>query len=174
MTYSQKVLMRISRLGSLLFFFFLLLASVLPTFSQDSNPAAPPAAPDSATVSQVPKPSPPANPSSFDEVMDRVIQREHLFLAQMRHMRPMVETYLQDIKTGSDGKARPVKDQYFLGRLDMSDGPEDTSFVGQPGFGRRMLGRLTGLYSVHFLPLGFAQMVVLDTDLQKKYYDFTF
>ncbi|MGB8985538.1 MAG: hypothetical protein WCC37_02800, partial [Candidatus Sulfotelmatobacter sp.] len=29
---------------------------------------------------------------SLDEVMDRVIEREHLFLAQMRHMHPMVET----------------------------------------------------------------------------------
>jgi hypothetical protein len=106
--------------------------------------------------------------------MDRVVQREHLFLAQMRHMRPLVETYLQDLKTDSSGNVYPVKDQYFLGRLDMSDGPEDTSFVGQPGFGRRMLNRLTGLYAMHFLPLGFAQMVVLDTDFQKKYYKFTF
>ncbi|MFZ0897831.1 MAG: M48 family metalloprotease [Candidatus Sulfotelmatobacter sp.] len=106
--------------------------------------------------------------------MDRVIQKEHFFLAQMRHMRPMVETYLQDLKTDTNGNAKPVKDQYFLGRLDMSDGPEDTSFVGQPGFGGRMLNRLTGLYAMQFLPLGFAQMVVLDTDFQKKYYDFTF
>jgi hypothetical protein len=113
-------------------------------------------------------------PASFNDVMDRVIQREHLFLAQMRHMRPMVETYIQDYKTDSSGNDEPVKDQYFLGRLDMSEGPEDTSFIGQPGFGRRMLNHLTGLYAMHFLPLGFAQMVVLDTDFQKKYYDFTF
>jgi len=106
--------------------------------------------------------------------MDRVIQREHLFVAQMHHMRPLVETYLQDLKTDKDGNAVAVKDQYYLGRLDMSDGPEDTSFVGEPGFGHRMLNRLTGLYSMHFLPLGFAQMVVLDTDFQKKYYKFTF
>jgi len=86
--------------------------------------------------------------------MDRVIQREHLFLARMRHMRPMVETYLQDLKSDSNGNSEPVKDQYFLGRLDMSDGPEDTSFVGQPGFGHRMINRLTGLYAMHFLPLG--------------------
>jgi hypothetical protein len=106
--------------------------------------------------------------------MERVIQKEHLFLAQMRHMRPMVETYLQDLKTDSEGRAVPTKDQYFLGRLDMSEGPEDTSFVGQPGFGHRMVNHLTSLYAMHFLPLGFAQMVVLDTDFQKKYYDFTF
>ena len=103
-----------------------------------------------------------------------MVQREHLFLAQMRHMRPLVETYLQDLKTEKDGRAVPTKDQYYLGRLDMSDGPEDTSFVGQPGFGRRMMNKLTGLYSVQFLPLGFAQMVVLDTDFQKRYYNFNF
>src|ERR1019366_2143952 len=95
-------------------------------------------------------------------------------MAQMRHMHPLVETYLQDLKTDSSGNASPVKDQYFLGRLDMSDGPEDTSFIGQPGFGHRMLNRLTSLYALHFLQLGFAQMVVLDPDFQKKYYNFPF
>jgi hypothetical protein len=164
--------MRIARLGSL--FLFLLLASVLPTFSQDSNSAAPPAAPDSATVNQAPGSSPPPNPASFNDVLDRVIQREHLFLAQMRHMRPIVETYLQDLKPDSDGNSIPVKDEYFLGRLEMNQGPEDVSFVGKPGFGHRVLNKLTSVYSLRFLPLGFAQMVVLDTDLQKKYYKFTF
>src|ERR1700719_2018342 len=112
MTYSQKVIMRILRLGSLLFFSFAL-ASVLPDFSQDPNspapsspapsqdpnsPAAsspapsqdpnsprPPAVPDSATVNPAPASNPPANPASFNDVLDRVIQREHLFVAQMRH-----------------------------------------------------------------------------------------
>ncbi|HLZ41036.1 MAG TPA: M48 family metalloprotease [Candidatus Sulfotelmatobacter sp.] len=112
--------------------------------------------------------------ASLSDVMDRVVQREHYFMAQMRHMHPLVETYLQDLKNDADGNPQPVKDQYFLGRLDMSDGPEDTSFIGQPGFGHRMLTRLTGLYDLHYLPLGFAQMVVLDSDFQKKYYKFTF
>jgi hypothetical protein len=37
-----------------------------------------------------------------------------------------------------------------------------------------MVNHLTGVYAMHFLPLGFAQMVVLDTDFQRKYYDFSF
>jgi hypothetical protein len=151
----------------------LMLVSTVPGQAQDSAiPAA--AATLSGDTGQGGVALSPRPPASFNDVMDRVIQREHLFVAQMRHMRPMVETYLQDLKSTSDGKTEPVKDQYFLGRLDMSDGPEDTSFIGQPGFERRMLNHLTGLYSMHFLPLGFAQMVVLDTDFQKKYYDFTF
>ncbi len=165
--------MRISQVGSLSF--FLLLFCSWPAVSQNSASSAlqpattdvAPAGPGTETQSTPP-------PASFNDVIDRVVQREHLFLAQMRHMHPMVETYLQNIKTDKEGNESPVKDEYFLGRLDMSDGPEDTSFVGQPGFGRRMVNRLTGLYSMHFLPLGFAQMVILDTDFQKRYYKFTF
>jgi Peptidase family M48 len=115
-----------------------------------------------------------SHPASFNDVLDRVVQREHFLVAQMRHMHPMVETYLQDLRTNKGQNDSPVSDKYFLGRLDMSDGPQDTSFVGQPGFGRRMLDHLTSVYAMHFLPLGFAQMVVLDSDFQKKYYDFTF
>ena len=154
--------MRIVRVSSLSI--LLLLVSAFPAFSQDTTTDASTSA---STVSAPP-------PGSFNDVMDRVIQREHLFLAQMRHMRPMVETYLQDLKNDRSGNPQMVKDKYFLGRLDMSDGPEDTSFVGQPGFGHRMLSKLTSVYAVQFLPLGFAQMIVLDTDFQKKYYDFTF
>ena len=171
--------MRIFKVGSLSFFLFLTWS--LPSVAQDpaSDPVPPPAASSPAPATPTPAiqaadaPSSPP-PASFNDAIDRIVQREHLFLAQMRHMHPMLETYLQDLKTGKDGNAVPVKDQYFLGRLDMTDGPEDVSFVGQPGFGQRMVKRLTGLYSLHFLPLGFAQMVILDTDFQKKYYKFTF
>jgi hypothetical protein len=116
----------------------------------------------------------PSGSLTLDRVLDRVVEREHMFMAQMRHLHPMVETYLQDLKTDGSGNESPAKDQYFLGRLDMADGPEDVSFVGQPGFGRRVLAKLTGMYSLHYLPLGFAQMVVIDSDFQKRYYKFTF
>src|ERR1700733_11366238 len=174
--------MRIVLLGPVLF--SLVLASGFPAAAQDAQPSDPPsAAPTSnAPASNVPSASDSAAASSFaqrapaslSDVLDRTVQREHFFLAQMRHMHPMVETYLQDLKDDSSENPQPVKDQYFLGRLDMTDGPEDISFTGQPGFGHRMLKKLTGVYSMHFLPLGFAQMVVLDTDFQKKYYNFTF
>ena len=163
--------MRILRSG--LLSFCLMLASAFPLFCQDSTSAPPQAiSNDSNGQSGIALATP--GPASFDDVMDRVVQKEHLFVAQMRQLHPMVETYLQNLKSESDGKTTPVKDEYFLGRLDMSDGPEDTSFMGQPGFGRRMLNHLTGLYAMRFLPLGFAQMVVLDSDFQKKYYEFSF
>jgi len=149
--------------------------STLPAVNPASA-ASDPSTPAGASVPTTTAPSPqvPALATTFNDVLDHVVQREHLFMAQMRHMHPMVETYLQDLKNDGTGSATPVKDQYYLGRLDMSDGPEDVSFVGQPGFGHRMVTKLTGVYSLHFLPMGFAQMVVLDSDFQKKYYDFNF
>jgi len=177
--------MRIIRSGSLVVLLFS--ASMFtanaqePSSSVAQSALTPSSAPAAASAPIVPAVAPaqsseslPPAAATLNEVMDRVVQREHLFMAQMRHMHPLVETYLQDLKNDSAGNPVPVNDQYFLGRLDMSDGPEDTSFVGQPGFGHRMLAKLTGVYSLHYLPMGFAQMVVLDTDFQKKYYNFTF
>jgi len=92
----------------------------------------------------------------------------------MRHMHPLVETYIQNMKPDKEMGTIPVGDHYFLGRLDMSNGTEDRTFIGRPGFGRRMLNTLTSVYSMHFLPLGFAQMVMLDDDFQKKAYTLTF
>jgi Peptidase family M48 len=127
-----------------------------------------------ATVVHLPASSVSSAPASFDQVLDRIVEREHFFVAQMRHAHPLVETYIQNMKTDKEVGAVPVSDRYFLGRLDMSNGTDDRSFIGQPGFGRRMLDSLTSVYAMHFLPLGFAQMVMLDDDFQRKYYNLTF
>lgn len=158
----------------------ILLASLLVA-GQDSAPSSAPSALDNKTAPMAPSSAAPLRSEALptpaltlNDVVDRVVQREHYFMAQMHHLHPLVETYLQDLKNDPNGTPYPVKDQYFLGRLEMNDGPEDTSFVGQPGFGHRMFAKLTGLYSLHFLPMGFAQMVVLDSDFQKRYYKFNF
>jgi Peptidase family M48 len=115
--------------------------------------------------------------ASFDQVVDRAIEREHLFMAQMKQLHPLVETYLQNLKQDKDlGAPVPASDVYFLGRLDMSDGTDDRTFVSPTtaGLGKRMLSKLSNQFSMKFLPLGFASMVILDQDFQRRYYDFTF
>jgi len=175
--------MRMVRSGSGLF--LVVLACSMIAVAQSSSPSAAQqlssnaVGSDSASTKTTPAPAPPQTeaappPATLSDVIDRVVQREHYFMAQMRHMHPLVETYVQDLKTDSAGARTPVKDQYFLGRLDMSDGPDEDSFVGQPGFGHRMMAKLTGVYSLHFLPMGFAQMVILDSDFQKRNYEFNF
>jgi len=116
--------------------------------------------------------------TSFDQVIDRAVEREHLFIAQMKQLHPIVETYLQNLKGDKDlGTAVPASDVYFLGRLDLSSGETDDRAFKSPttsGLGKRMIAKLGDLYSMKFLPLGFAQMVILDEDFQRKFYDFTF
>jgi Peptidase family M48 len=116
--------------------------------------------------------------AGFDQVIDRAVEREHFFLAQMKQLHPLVETYLQNLKEDKDlGGPVPSSDVYFLGRLDLSSGStDDQRFLdaNTAGLGKRMITKLGGLYSMKFLPLGFAQMVILDEDFQRKFYDFTF
>jgi hypothetical protein len=149
-------------------------SGTLPPSDAGAAAAAPVAATAAAATPVQNSAALPQAATSFNDVIDNVIKREHMFIAQMRHLHPMVETYLQDLKNDKAGNVIPVNDRYFLGRLDMTDGPEDTSFINQPGFGHKIITKLTGVYSLHFLPLGFAQMVLLDSDFQKKYYNFTF
>jgi len=119
-----------------------------------------------------------AAPTSFDQAIDRTVEREHFFLAQMKQLHPLVETYLQNLRNDKDiGGAVPSSDVYFLGRLDVSGGAADDRAFNSPttsGLGKRMLSKFSNMYTMKFLPLGFAQMVILDEDFERKYYDFTF
>ena len=116
----------------------------------------------------------PATPETLDQIIDRVVEQQHLFVAEMRHYHPLVETYIQNLQSERNGVEQPVSDQYFLGRLELADRAKDSSLLAQTDFGRRILSKLTTLYELNFLPLGFAQMAILDDDFQRKYYNFTF
>ena len=134
-----------------------------PTFAsaQDTNPApAPPVVQTSAPV-------------SVDQVIARVIDREHFFMAQLRVLHPLVETYIQNLKDDRGGADLPASDQYFLGQLDMGHGPDDHAFASKPdGSFFHPLSKLNRFYQMKFLPRGFAQMAIVDEDLQRQNYDF--
>lgn len=157
--------MRNPRVVSCLF----VLAFSLSVYGQDRSAAAPSDAKSGGSTASVPAPT----PGSFDEVVNRTIQREHFFNAQIRQLHPLVETYIQDLKGDNELGAVPVSDHYFLGRLDLTNGLRDRSFMGQPGFGKRLLSKMNS-FTVKFLPTGFAQMVVLDPDFQRKSYEFNY
>ncbi len=111
---------------------------------------------------------------AFDRVLDRVVERERSLVTQMQHLHPLVETYIQSLKNNRNHDVVPVADGYFLGRLDMSKGNDDRSFTAQADSEKRFRNKLSSIHSMTFLPLGFAQMAMLDEDFQKKNYEFTF
>ena len=114
-------------------------------------------------------------PVSFDEMVDRVVEREHVFVAKMKHLHPLAETYIQNLREDKEHNVLPVSDQYFLGRLDLSNQPTDHLFEKQPaGFISHLFNPFADLFSRRFMPQGFAQMVLLDADFQKRNYYFNF
>ena len=114
-------------------------------------------------------------PVSFDRMVDQVVEREREFVATMKSMHPLVETYVQNLHEEKDHMVVPTSDQYFLGRLDLSNGPSDQLFEkDRPGFARHFSNLWSGILYRGFVPAGFAQMVMLDADFQKGNYYFNY
>jgi Peptidase family M48 len=163
--------MRISRATFVLFFTLTLAPWGL---SQNTSAGSEPA-------SRVPDPtnSSITAPSSFDEVIGRVVEREHYLNEQILRLHPLIETYIQNLKNDDVTGPVPVSDRYFLGRLDLTGDLEDRfadQAAGQFSVIARLniLPQLSELYSLRFRPGGFAQMVLVDRDFNRKAYGFTY
>lgn len=116
-----------------------------------------------------------SKPTSFDQAVDRIVTRENALIKTLKTMHPMVETYIQTMKTDPELGMVPESDDYFLGRLDLSKGfTVDTSYLSEPGFATSFLQKFTVLTSSKFNPKGFASMVLLDTQFDRNAYDFQF
>src|SRR2546429_8863192 len=89
---------------------FLLLFSVCAV-GKDSDSKSVPLPSQGSATPQLSVPPPSA--SSFDQVIDKVVEREHFFTAQMRHLHPLVETYIQNLKSDKELGMVPASDQYF-------------------------------------------------------------
>src|SRR5579864_7194267 len=135
-------------------------------------PGVPPVTATATTVQQLDTSKPPA---TFDEAVDRIVARENVVIRTMKTMHPLVETYIQTMKTDPELGLVPETDDYFLGRLDLGKGfTIDQSYLTEPGFATTFLQRFTTLTSSRFNPKGFASMVLLDTQFDRSAYDFQF
>jgi hypothetical protein len=130
---------------------------------------------DKTSVATVPRQLP-ISSAPFDQIVDRTIAREQEYVKTLQQYSPIVETYIQDLKYDADLGAAPSSDNYFLGRLELTtQGTSDKSYLAQPGFFRSLVKRINSLYSLEFLPLGFAQMVFIDNAVfDRQHYDFAF
>ncbi len=115
-----------------------------------------------------------STPSTFDQVVNRVVERERAFNEQMRTLHPLIETYIQTLTPEHELGLVPTGDTYFLGKLDLQNGVEDHSFLEAPKGSHGFFTRLTKPFVPRFLPRGFAQMVLLDSNFDRSKYDFSF
>jgi hypothetical protein len=117
-----------------------------------------------------------------EKLLDRIVERERLFLTTIQMRTPLVETYIQETSANNASDARPTKDHYFLGRfrlgdtityeplVERTDAPAPKSNSGLPF--RSNAGKNPPLT---FLPRGFAQMAVIDLqDFNRQTYRFEY
>ena len=100
----------------------------------------------------------------LDEIIDRVIAREHEEIAAISGYSPMIETYIQEMKQDKEMGAIPKSDFYFLGQADLRERLKVHSSIEH--------GRKSSLLW-SFDPAGFLQMVFIERDgFDKAHYKF--
>jgi len=132
------------------------------------NPSAAPPATAPAAVADT------TTPASVSQILDRVIGKESVLATKMRGMHPLVETYLQDLGKDDQLTFRPTGDNYFLGKLDFNAEEKQKSLLKGDSIPGKIGGKVTQLYSVKYLPGGFAQMLVVDGHFTKANYQFEY
>jgi len=136
------------------------------------------------------QPQPWKSDPKFDPVVDKITTRESLFVKNLRKYSPMVETYIQNMRTDKDLGSVPTSDKYFLGRVTLETGVEDVNFLPQtkepqPSSLQKIFSSLQKLtrmkrgdgkpHTGGFMSDGFAQMIIMDmTTFDRQHYDFRF
>ena len=169
-------------------------ATAAAAVSSVSESAAPAAAPASTAATAAPAPSTsapasstdvPASPrpqaqalpavTTADQLIGRIITREHALMDMLKSRTPVVETYLQDLKPDPQLGAVPKDDRYFLGRMDLSESIDRKTFLNDENIQKHLLGGFTKFFKVQYQPLGFSWMIFADrNDFDRQHYDFQF
>lgn len=110
-----------------------------------------------------------ARPASVKELVDRIIKREHDQIALFSQYRPIVETYIQELKPDREMGFTPSEDYYYLGKADLSRGIADKSILTQKG--RWFVPSISDGYRPEF----FVQTVFVDRyRFDKQHYAFQY
>ncbi len=114
-----------------------------------------------------------------DRLLDRIVEREKIFLDSAKKRTPVIETYIQEAPELAPADERPTKDHYFLGRFRMGDSLGYETLIERSDAPPQKSGGW--LHSAQknrpmtFLPRGFAQMAVIDLqDFNRQTYNFEY
>jgi hypothetical protein len=117
-----------------------------------------------------------AEETTVAQAVDKIVAQEHAEVATLRAYSPLVETYIQLVRPDKDLGAVPDGDRYFLGRAELAKGVDLEPLISGPSSGKKsLLSSFGSFFSPEFLPLGFLQMIYLDTDgFDRQHYKFTY
>jgi hypothetical protein len=110
-----------------------------------------------------------------NQVLDEAIAHESTLLSVLRARTPVAETYIQDLEPDADFGTVPVKDHYFLGKIDLSHGVDQKSYLSKRQSGGGPFDLFSRFLTIRYLPKGFAQMMLLDGGtFDRRHYEFRF
>jgi len=114
--------------------------------------------------------------TTVDQAIDRILAREHDEVALIRQYSPIVETYVQDMKSDPEMGLVPVRDHYYLGQAKLSNGIVDDSLLQKKRSKAAEFNPFAHLdESSASVPEGFLQMVYIDTiGFDRQHYEFTY
>ncbi len=116
-----------------------------------------------------------SGPDAADPVIDKAIVQENALLAKLKTVSPVAETYIQELQNDADFGTVPVKDHYYLGKIDLSHGLTQTSYLPKSEDGPSGLNLFARFLTIQYLPKGFAQMMLLDGGtFDREHYQFEF
>jgi hypothetical protein len=122
--------------------------------------------PLSATAQQLTSPS---------DAVDKIVAQERAEVQLLRQYSPLVETYIQYLRSDKLVEAVPDGDKYFIGRAELAKGVELEPLERSAGLKYRLLGGLREIFSSEFVPRGFLQMIYLDMyGFDRGHYKFTY
>ena len=118
--------------------------------------------------------APTPDSSAANQIIDKITARESVLAARMRTLHPLVETYLQTLEKDDAVAFRPTGDKYFLSKLDLNSPDREQTMMKKEGVTGKVLGKVTQIYSVKYLSSGFAQMILIGSNFDRKNYDFEY
>lgn len=116
--------------------------------------------------------------SRLDQVLDTIIENERRLAEELTRYKPLVETYIQTVKPDPELGPVPVKDNYFLGRLDLAsiEIPEEEARTKKAKKSKKKsLSLFDDFHSQTFKPESFAKMLIVDRgSFDRDHYEFEF
>jgi len=117
----------------------------------------------------------PQQPSKLTEVVDKIVAQEQVEMQSLHQYSPIVETYIQVLRSNKNQGAVPKGDKYFLGRAELAKGIELEPLITDSHAKHNMFGGMGRFVSMEFLPRGFLQMIYVDTTgFNRQHYKFNY
>jgi hypothetical protein len=127
------------------------------------------------TLGAIPLAAAPQKQPALTEVVDKIISQEQVEMQSLRQYSPIVETYIQVLRSDKDLGMVPKSDKYFLGRAELAKGVELEPLLKGTRTKHNLFGSFGSLFSMEFLPRGFLQMIYLDNDgFDRAHYNFKY